>query len=365
MFPACHRQAHAEEDHPEARVLHPVDEILELLECQSGFRDAGLVDRLALHESTQGGDDLEVLARPHLKEDIRESYTGSLPDIDQHHRPALATPGHVLALGRQGVTGEVQWMAVGGIASPVDDEISSALDLAQRARDFATQLGSDFGWTVSQGGVAIQYASDRFGQSHGIALRLAGDIAEPVDQRQVCLVEEMSCCLHGLVDRGGLPIDQRVGIHVLRGMVLEPRFAETAGALRLDDAIALGLQIYVIAHAAAKRTGGVFYSSKGHCDVLRFLRLTRPLGERCGRPLGGNEGGRGGTRGEEIVRPGPGPQDEASAKRATAKAPPNSPRHIPARIGVDQLPGLHLLHRIEVLRKLSRLGPPGISMRFC
>ena len=50
-------------------------------------------------------------------------------------------------------------MTVCRVASPVDDEIGPVLDLTQGARDFTTQLGSDFRWTVSQRGVTINHPS--------------------------------------------------------------------------------------------------------------------------------------------------------------------------------------------------------------
>jgi hypothetical protein len=40
-------------------------------------------------------------------------------------------------------------MTLGRVASPVDDEIGSVLDFAQRASHFTAQLGGDLGWTVS------------------------------------------------------------------------------------------------------------------------------------------------------------------------------------------------------------------------
>ena len=47
-------------------------------------------------------------------------------------------------------------MTLGGIASPIDNEVSSILYFAQRARDLATQLSGDFGGTVSQTGVTVE-----------------------------------------------------------------------------------------------------------------------------------------------------------------------------------------------------------------
>ena len=184
-------------------------------------------------------------------------HTGRLTDVNQHHRPALASLRHVLALGNQGIPGEMQRVAIGRIASPVDDEIGAIFHLTQGTRDFTTQLGGYFGRAVSQGGVAVDHASNPFAQLHRVALGLAGDVAETVYQRHLCLVEVFSRNLHGLIHRSRFSIDQRIGVDVFGGVVFEPGLTETAGALRLDDSITLGLQADVVTHAAAKGTGGI------------------------------------------------------------------------------------------------------------
>ena len=190
--------------------------------------------------------------------------TGRFPDINQDHGPALAPLRHMLALWNQGVPGEMQGMTIGRIASPVDDEICPVLHLTQGARDFTTQLGGYFGRTVSQGGVAVDHASNPFGQGHRVALRLAGDIAETVDQRHVRLVEILGRNLHRIVKRSRLSIDQGIRVAMLRRMILEPGLPESAGTLGLDDSIALGLQTDVVTHTAAKSTGGVLNRFLGH-----------------------------------------------------------------------------------------------------
>ena len=75
---------------PNLGPLHPVDQILELVDRQPGLRNALFVHRLVLDESAQRGQDLEVLARPNLEEDVGGLGAGRLADVHQDHRPALA-----------------------------------------------------------------------------------------------------------------------------------------------------------------------------------------------------------------------------------------------------------------------------------
>ena len=165
------------------------DEVLQLLDRQAGLRDALAVHRLVLDERAQRGHDLEVLAGPDLEEDVRGLGARRFADVHQDHRSALASLGHELALLGERVLGEMPRMAFRRIAAPVDDEVRPVLDFAQRARDLATQLGGYFSGAVSKRGVAVDHTSDHFGQGDRFALGLAGDVAEPVDQRHVGLVQ--------------------------------------------------------------------------------------------------------------------------------------------------------------------------------
>src|SRR5439155_23003145 len=117
---------------------------------------------------------------PNLKEQIRGLRAHGLPDVHEDHGPALATLRHESALLRQGVLGEMTRVAFRGVAAPVDDEIRPILDFAQRARDLATQLGGYLSGAVSKRRVAVDHSSDHLGQSHGFALGLARDVAQPV-----------------------------------------------------------------------------------------------------------------------------------------------------------------------------------------
>src|SRR5437867_1035187 len=83
-------------------------------------------------------------------------------------------------------------------------------------------------------------------RSAALALGLAGDVAEPVDQRHVRLVQEVGRRLDGGLHRGGLPVDQRIGEQAFGRVVLEPGITEAAGVPGLDDSIALRVQLDVV-----------------------------------------------------------------------------------------------------------------------
>src|SRR5205823_10329586 len=103
----------------------------------------------------------------------------SFADIDENHRPAFAAVGHEFALLHDRVFGEMARMAFGRVAAPVDDEVGPVLDFAERTRDFTTQLGGDLCWTVSEGRVTVDHGADQLSQRNCLALRFAGDVAEP------------------------------------------------------------------------------------------------------------------------------------------------------------------------------------------
>ena len=79
-----------------------------------------------------------------------------------------------------------------------------------------------------------------------------------------------------LVDRGRLAVDQArravVGL-----MVQEPRFAQHAGPLGLDDVIVLDRQVDVVAHAAAERAGGVLHDFERGISGCRFFGKTHGM----------------------------------------------------------------------------------------
>src|SRR5262249_26449990 len=89
-------------------------------------------------------------------------------------------------------------------------------------------------------------------------------VAQPVHERHVRVVQVRRRRLDRVVEQGRLAVDQRIGKQPLGRVMLEPRLAEAARVLRLDDALGVGGQLDVIAHAAAARAGGVVYDGEVH-----------------------------------------------------------------------------------------------------
>ena len=83
---------------PKLRALHPVDDVLQPLDRQAGFRHALPVHRLVLDQRAQRRRHLEVLARPYLEKDVRGLRAGRFANVDQDHGSALAALRHELAL---------------------------------------------------------------------------------------------------------------------------------------------------------------------------------------------------------------------------------------------------------------------------
>ena len=118
---------------------------------------------------------------------------------------------------------------------------------------------------------------------HSLALGFAGRVAEAVHERHVGGVQELGRGFDRLIERGFLAVDQRVGVEPLGGVVLEPRLAEDAGALRLDDALVVGVQFDVVAHAPAEGAGGVLGNGQFHGFSLRAA-CGFTIEVRCCRP---------------------------------------------------------------------------------
>src|SRR5262245_57817432 len=112
-------------------------------------------------------------------------------------------------------------MTLRRVSAPVDDEIRPVLYFTECARDLATQLGGYLSGAVSKRGVAVDHTSNHFGERDGAAAGLAGDVAEPVHQRHVGVVENVGGDLDGFVNRRFAAVDQRVGIVPLRGVIPE------------------------------------------------------------------------------------------------------------------------------------------------
>ena len=68
---------------------------------------------------------------------------------------------------------------------------------------------------------------------------------------------------------GRLAVDEGVGVEALGGVVFEPRLPEDAGALGFGDAHAVGVQLDVVADAAAEGARRVFDDREGHRGCRR------------------------------------------------------------------------------------------------
>jgi hypothetical protein len=75
-FPRVIERPHAEEEDAEAGLLHPVDQVLELLDRRAGLLHGRPVHGPALEERDHGGDNLEVLAGPDLEEEVAARALG-------------------------------------------------------------------------------------------------------------------------------------------------------------------------------------------------------------------------------------------------------------------------------------------------
>jgi len=93
VLAARHRHAHAEEYDAEPGTLHPVHQVLQLLDRQPGFRNALGVHRLILDKGAQRGNDLEILAWPNLEKDVRRLFAGGLADVQEDTSPNTPSCG--------------------------------------------------------------------------------------------------------------------------------------------------------------------------------------------------------------------------------------------------------------------------------
>ena len=98
-------------------------------------------------------------------------------------------------------------MTFRGITSPVDNEICSILDFAERTSDLTTQLGSYFSWTVSQGGMAVEQRTKQVCHGDTFLLCLASRIAHPVHKRHVSFIQMIRSHLNRFIQGSRLSID--------------------------------------------------------------------------------------------------------------------------------------------------------------
>ncbi len=274
VLAAGHRKTHAEKDHAEPGAFHPVGDILKAVQAQAGLRDQRPVDRLVFDQGAKRCGNLEILPGSNLQKNVGGLCARRLANINQHHRAVLAAARQKLALLHDRVLGEVPRVALRRVAPPVDDEVRPVLDLTQRARDLATQLGGYLSGAVSKRGVAVDHTSDQLGKRHSFTLGFTRDVAQPVHQGHVGVVEELGRGFDGLIECGRPAVDERVWKQALRRVVLEPGFAEAAGVPGLENPDVVCMQLDVVANTPAERACGVWYDVQSHRSC--FLPASPP-----------------------------------------------------------------------------------------
>ncbi len=257
VLAAGHGKSHTEEHATEFGRLHACDQVLDDFPRQAGFRNLFIADRLAFDHRAQDRDQLKIFTGPHLQEDVSGFDAFRFPNIHQHHRAVLAAARQKLAFLHDGVFREVPRMALGGIAAPINHEIGTLFDFAQRTRDLATQLGGDFGGTVSKRCVTVEQTSQQVGHRNTFFLCFAGRVAHAVDQRHVGGMQETGCRFDRFVDRRFPTVDQRVRVFLLGRVIQKPRRTEHAGFVRLVDANLIVVQLDIVADAATKGACGI------------------------------------------------------------------------------------------------------------
>ena len=172
-----------------------------------------------------------------------------------------------------GVFGEMAWVALGRVAAPVHNEVSSLLHFAQRTSYFATQLGGDLGGPVSERRVAVEQPSEQVGHRRTFFLCFASRIAHAVDQRHVGGVQKGRRRLDRLVESCFPAVHEGNGVFLFSCVIEKPGGAENAGVVGLMDANFVVMQVDVVADAAAKGAGGVLDELQRHLtsNLIRDL----------------------------------------------------------------------------------------------
>ena len=257
MLATRHGKPHTEEENTKLRGFHASDKIIQLFAGQSGFGDLLVRDDFVFDHRTQHRDQLKILAGFDLQEDIGSFDAFGFANINQHHGAVFSTAGQEPALLHQRVFGEMSWMALRRVASPVDNEISPILDFAERACDFASQLGGDFCGTVSQRRMAVQQGPKIVSDINTFLLRFTSRVAHPVHQWHIRVIEIFRRSFNRFVNGGFLAVDDRIRILFLRRMIEKPSLAEHTGALGLVDPRFISVQLDVVADATAEGAGRV------------------------------------------------------------------------------------------------------------
>ncbi len=155
-------------------------------------------------------------------------------------------------------------MALSWIASPVDNEVRAVLDLAQRARNLATQLGGDFGWTVSQRGVTVKQPSQLVRQGRAFFLSLTSGIAHSIDERHVGFMEKSGGSFDGFVERRFFAVDQGIGVFFFDGVIKEPCGAQDTSLFGLMNPNIIMVELDVVTNTSTESASCIIYYFKSH-----------------------------------------------------------------------------------------------------
>jgi hypothetical protein len=145
-------------------------------------------------------------------------------------------------------------MALCRISSPENNQIRAIFHFAERSTRFAPQLDGYFTGAVSKRGMVVDHPTEAFSQRPRLLLSLAGQIAKAIDQRVICANKVISSSLDGRFKCGRLSVDERRRIVIFRGMVGKPGCPQAASLFGLNNTIAFGVQLDIIADATTERT---------------------------------------------------------------------------------------------------------------
>ncbi len=251
------REPRAEEDHTVLRLFHAVHESMPGRKRSAGGRlDAGRVELDPLDERPQGPKNVEILLGLDRNEKISLKGAARSVNVNDNAVAVSASVRHERAVGREAIPAEVARVALGRIGAPEDDEVAAVLDLAQGASDFTDFLEGDDRGRAKRTQVCVHAGTKTIAERNGSALGLGSGARKTANYRVSRVVQDPSGPLDAFFERGGLSRD-----HALRSfgaaMAQEPRFAESTRVRGVSDAVSLDLERDVIAHAAAKRAGGV------------------------------------------------------------------------------------------------------------